>query len=688
MAVLLTQGFATFAQWNWVNPKPQGNTIRDIKFTGSTTAVAAGDCGTILKTTDGGNNWTRMESGTLEGLNSLFFLDSSVGYAISDGGSGLYKTTDGGSTWNLDFTFDTFNMYGVWFTSPMHGIAVGEEAVFVTNNGGITWSWNAPYTWNYSIWFTDASTAIMASDGYMYKSYDAGNTWTVKHTGINAWKGSLYFMNATTGVHVGRSGQICRTDDAGENWYFIPSGTSHDISAAFILPSGTGYAVGDSGTILKTTNSGNSWISMPPVTDYNLRTIAFSDDHNGVIMGQDGLLMITVDGGATWMNQTSCFIKKNLDAVFFPTQNTGYIAGANATLLKSTDGGNNWQPLPVTTNAAFYSLFFTDAQTGYVSGAYGSVYKTLNGGGSWSCLTTGVSHDLRKLDFPDDNTGYALGYSLPYNDTSYLLRTTNAGNTWISRRFDGTYANAIAFTSPDTGYVAGKEGRIMQTTNGGVSWSQQGYFPTTFFNDICFPSVSTGFAAGSNAICQTHDAGLHWSLLYSGQISFNRIEFTDLLNGFALGYDQYYIPILYKTEDGGLTWSNKPVDQTCTQINDIFFSNAETGFIAGNNGIILKTGNSGGIVSGIKPGRTQTGSSIKIYPNPCTDRVRVQLPGQSEAVDFSLYSLIGEKLFSSVFSHVESFTVALPPLAAGSCLARIRTDTEVTVRKLVITRNK
>ena len=44
-------------QWVWQNPLPQGNTLQDFSFIDTNNGFAVGARGTILKTTDGGNNW-------------------------------------------------------------------------------------------------------------------------------------------------------------------------------------------------------------------------------------------------------------------------------------------------------------------------------------------------------------------------------------------------------------------------------------------------------------------------------------------------------------------------------------------------------------------------------------------------------------------------------------------------------
>ena len=50
--------------WYWQNPLPQGNTLNGVFFTDANTGTAVGDVGTIIRTTNGGTNWTCQSSGT------------------------------------------------------------------------------------------------------------------------------------------------------------------------------------------------------------------------------------------------------------------------------------------------------------------------------------------------------------------------------------------------------------------------------------------------------------------------------------------------------------------------------------------------------------------------------------------------------------------------------------------------
>ncbi len=53
----------SFAQWTWQNPLPQGNTLKSVYFTNANTGYAVGNYGTIIKTIDGGEQWTILKSG-------------------------------------------------------------------------------------------------------------------------------------------------------------------------------------------------------------------------------------------------------------------------------------------------------------------------------------------------------------------------------------------------------------------------------------------------------------------------------------------------------------------------------------------------------------------------------------------------------------------------------------------------
>ena len=65
-----------FPQWKWQNPLPAGNPLYAVFFTDAAHGYAAGEAGTILKTTDGGSTWTVHSGGQdVTGI-SMFFTKS------------------------------------------------------------------------------------------------------------------------------------------------------------------------------------------------------------------------------------------------------------------------------------------------------------------------------------------------------------------------------------------------------------------------------------------------------------------------------------------------------------------------------------------------------------------------------------------------------------------------------------
>jgi len=74
--------------------------LYDIQFIDNNNGWIAGAGGTILKTTNGGTNWTQVNNVTQNNLYSLYFVNYTTGYAAGVGGT-IIKTTNGGNNWSI-----------------------------------------------------------------------------------------------------------------------------------------------------------------------------------------------------------------------------------------------------------------------------------------------------------------------------------------------------------------------------------------------------------------------------------------------------------------------------------------------------------------------------------------------------------------------------------------------------------
>ncbi len=80
-----------------------------------------------------------------------------------------------------------------------------------------------------------------------------------------------------------------------------------------------------------------------------------------------------------------------------------------------------------------------------------------------------------------------------------------------------------------------------------------------------FGAPKIGFVGCGGAIVRTSDAGLTWQTvrITTGN-SIRDITFRDALNGVAIGYD---LPVVYITNDGGVTWTSSPAPSPGTTIH-------------------------------------------------------------------------------------------------------------------------
>jgi photosystem II stability/assembly factor-like uncharacterized protein len=263
-----------------------------------------GDSGTILRTIDGGTDWTSISSGTIKDLNSVTFSSSGKGFAVGDGGIVL-SSTDGGITWTSNTPCPEENLYSVKFPTVDTGFGVGDI-------------------------------------GLVIKTLDGGSTWYCLTPLIIAPLYSAYFVTADVGYIVGAGttsdsskGFIFKAND----WSPIFLSENHTgLYSVFFPDADTGYAVGEYSTIIKTTDSGTTWNLLSHDSGYFFSSVWFTNPHTGYLVGSGGLIKKTVDGGLNWIVSPSG-ITQLLQNVYFLNADTGYAVGDSGIILKTKDGG-------------------------------------------------------------------------------------------------------------------------------------------------------------------------------------------------------------------------------------------------------------------------------------------------------------------------------------------------------------
>jgi photosystem II stability/assembly factor-like uncharacterized protein len=186
--------------------------------------VSGGDPGVaiILKTTNGGRNWTEQTTSDTQPISSIHFpVSIRVGYAV-DWQGGILKTTDGGTNWFFQTSNTNASLSCVQFPSDeMIGFAVGSSGTILkTTNGGDTWVRQTSGVFDYisSVSFPAGNVIgyVVGANGKIFKTTNGGQDWVPQNSGSNEFLSAVLFpIDALTGYAVGRNGTILKTADGG-----------------------------------------------------------------------------------------------------------------------------------------------------------------------------------------------------------------------------------------------------------------------------------------------------------------------------------------------------------------------------------------------------------------------------------------------------------------------------------------
>ena len=166
--------------WTVVTPAGMSSTPYAMGFFDGTTGITSGVSGTIYRTTDGGNTWSAITSGTTSSLYTLAIADANT--AIICGTNGvILRTADKGATWTPVTSGTTVQFWGSSFSDALHGMVAGYSGtVLRTIDGGITWAPVAsPITSKnmYGISMKDAAHALVVGSGGTALNIDTAQTF-------------------------------------------------------------------------------------------------------------------------------------------------------------------------------------------------------------------------------------------------------------------------------------------------------------------------------------------------------------------------------------------------------------------------------------------------------------------------------------------------------------------------------
>lgn len=363
----------------------------------------------------------------------------------------------------------------------------------------------------------------------------------------------------------------------------------------------------------------------------------------------------------------------NLSCVDYTSAQQIIIGGAGRTVI-STDGGSTWntQLLLDTfgnniSGSHVYDLYPIAGSTYNLCGQFFAgnnqcIFRSHNNASG--CYLTYINNNGTnpKLFWDSDFTGGTIGYATGTHGR--IVKTTDAGLTWTLQSTPTTAElYGIDFVNPSIGTAVGNLS-IVHTTNGGITWTAQ----TTpwYLRSVHFPTANVGYACGADGtygtIVKSTDGGATWNPLpicnLQVNATFNEIWFTSQDTGYAVSG-----AVIYKTVDGGQTWTFTVVNGA-GNLRSIHFLDANNGFAVGENGTVFRTTNGGGMYQGIPIGGFTT-SMVAACGN--TQVNATNITGGSYTTQWLLNNVPYSSSYNTSFSFSSTTTATITLIVSNAC---------------------
>jgi len=405
-------------------------------------------------------------SGALEGF--------AVGGDKTNGGV-VARLFGGGNTWIATKIGGSANeLLGVFVdeTNPIDAWAVGR--------GGQLWHFSSGY------WSGPVSPGGTSQDLY-----------------------SIQLVSTSEGWIVGADGTILHstTLQASNTWLLLTEplqsavGTGVNLLSASFPGSGNGWAVGSNGVILQTSNSGcGSAVPQPCwggstdiVNSPQLNAVWESGTSDawagGIFDPGSGCCSLIHWDGIKWHRASiapSQTTNPDIWTIYMISSGEGWALGGNTGETEPEAllwNGQSWTGQPIAACSSIpcqpRSVFMISSGSGgdgWAVGLNGQIWRHQSG--SWllfSQPTPGVNLNAVFINNPGAGSGTPAGWAVGNSGTVLVLTITGGIPTWTVRAIPGIPSSVnlhgIYFIDSNHGWIVGSDSTIVQTTDGGNTWS-------------------------------------------------------------------------------------------------------------------------------------------------------------------------------------------------------------------------
>lgn len=506
--------------------------------------------GGIFKSTTGGGSWSAVNTGlTTTSVLSLAIdpHDSATLYAGTI--NGIFKSTDGGNAWNPVKTWIRSASVLALAIDPR---VAGTVYAGRSDTGGVVKSTDGGNTWNdtgltgrhvYDLALDPSASSVLYASTFngVFKSADAGSTWVLVSSGLNALNFYALVMDSeATTLYLGTENGAFKSIDGGTSWGAVNSGLPDISVLALAIDSqnpGTVYAGSHAAAssdwredigVFKTTDGGNSWTAankglvatsvLDVVVDPHTPTTAYAGGNRGVFK--------TTDQGASWTRINVGLTHPAYRLAIDPRTPDTLYGGTGNGVFKSIDGGLSWVAASTGLTNPFVQTLTLDrgSATTLYAGTLRGLFKSTDGAASWTPVDLGMGDSVRVFSFTIDPQVSTILYATAFDQTRTYpggtFKSEDGGASWT--RLSPMFL-AVAVDPRNSSTLYGNSGdSIWKSTDGGATWNASNAgLPAMSVRALAIDSQApaTIYAAGDGGVFQSTDGGANWTDFNQGLIN-------------------------------------------------------------------------------------------------------------------------------------------------------------------------
>ncbi|MCL6100735.1 MAG: protein kinase [Bacteroidetes bacterium] len=280
---------------------------------------------------------TKVESGTLQNLNSITIPDNKFAVAVGDSGT-ILTSQDNATTWKKNSFDRKIALSDICLLANKKAFVVGDSSSIYVGNSNLDSLRLIPIEKGYTFFkikFLDDKVGfITGNKGLIMKTQNGGINWTKVSTGTNEVLFDIAFFDMKRGIVVGWNGTILTTSDGGNTWTKLNAfPTDNYLKSVDLTDKGYGLIVGGNGTVLWTRNYGDSWNKEEMKMSNGFQKVKFISEDDAIITGSKGIILVSKDKGESW-NLVDSQIFSNMNGLAVDPTGRIFIVGINGMIFK------------------------------------------------------------------------------------------------------------------------------------------------------------------------------------------------------------------------------------------------------------------------------------------------------------------------------------------------------------------